>query len=271
MSLEAGYSSHIVLLPFIAAYLVWSQRAVVFSDPSYSWVPGLIVWTVALIIGSCAFFVAPRTAPALVPLLTVLSTILLIVAGYLTFFGSETLRKSAFPLLLLFFMLPVPGFLVEKVIYFLQAGSAWLSEAMFSILGMPVFRDGFLMTVPGVTIEVAQECSGINSSIALFILMLLFAQETLKTNSRRAVLVLLIIPLSILKNAIRIVTLTVLATKVDPSFLTGRLHHQGGFVFFLITLVIAYPIWKWLRRSESHIDSASHFNMAAPSAAGDHS
>jgi exosortase/archaeosortase family protein len=62
---------------------------------------------------------------------------------------------------------------------------------------------------------------------------------------------LLTIPFSILKNAIRIVTLTVLATRVDPGFLSGKLHQEGGFVFFLITLALFYPIWKTLRKSET--------------------
>jgi exosortase len=202
----------------------------------------------------------------------VLSAILLVVAGYLVCFGTNALKRSVFPLLVIALMLPVPGVIVAKIVYFLQAGSAWLSESVFSLLGVPVFRNGFLMTVPGATIEVAEECSGINSSIALFILMLLFSHETLKTNSRRAVLVLLILPLSILKNAIRIVTLTLLATKVDPSFLTGRLHHEGGFVFFLITLLIAYPLWRWLRRSELRSEPSEIYGVAASSAsAGDHS
>ena len=90
--------------------------------------------------------------------------------------------------------------------------------------------------LPGLTIEVAKECSGINSSVALLITMLLVACETLRTTSRRVILVLFAIPLSLVKNAVRIVTLTLLALYVDPSFLTGRLHHQGGFLFYLIAL-----------------------------------
>ena len=80
--------------------------------------------------------------------------------------------------------------------------------------------------------------------------MLLVAHETLHSNWRRIALILIVIPLSIVKNAIRIVTLTMLATHVDPSFLTGRLHHEGGFVFYLISLALVYPIWKLLQKTE---------------------
>jgi len=62
--------------------------------------------------------------------------------------------------------------------------------------------------------------------------------------------VLLSLPLSIVKNAIRIVTLTLLATHVDMSFLTGRLHQRGGFLFFLLTLALMLPIWRLLKKAE---------------------
>jgi exosortase len=125
-----------------------------------------------------------------------------------------------------------------------------LSFLMFSAIGIPVLRDGFLMSLPGVTIQIAAECSGINSTIALFIVMILVAHESFGSTWRRVFFILLIIPLSIAKNAIRIVTLTTLASRVDHGFLNGRLHHEGGFVFFLLTLALVYPIWKLLRSTE---------------------
>jgi exosortase len=262
-SLGAGYSSHIVLIPFIAAYLVWSERATIFSSPAYCILPGALTGSVGLILALLAYSWAPRVAPASVPFLTVLSALLLVVAGYILVFGANALKRSTFPILLLGLMLPIPGVLIDRIIYLLQSGSAHLSASIFSLLGVPVLKNGFFLTVPGVTIEVASECSGINSSVALLILMLLFAHETLKTNSRRIILVLLIIPLSILKNAIRIVTLTLLATKVDPGFLTGRLHHEGGFVFFLITLVLVYPIWRVLQASELRVRKTVNSQVAA--------
>ena len=253
-SLQAGYSSHIVLIPFIAAYLVWAERSRIFVSRTYCLGGGIALGVLGVIAGVSARLLAAPPASAF---FTVLSALLLLVAGFLALFGLEALRHSLFPMLLLVMVLPVPSVVVAKVIFLLQSGSARLSEAIFSLLGVPVLRNGFLLSLPGVTIEVAEECSGINSSIALFILTLLLAHETLKSNVRRALFVLLILPLSILKNAIRIVTLTLLATKIDPDFLTGRLHHQGGFVFFLITLAIAYPIWKLLRAGEQPAASAS--------------
>lgn len=262
--LLSDYSSHVVLVPFIAAYLFWKDRHAIFSSISYG--PNVFVIYAGLGIASVllALFYAPNHASSLIPFLVVLSALLLAAAGFVLFFGPRALRTGMFPFLFLALMLPIPAFLLDRIIYFLQSGSADLSTALFSILGVPVLRNGFLLTIPGVTVEVAKECSGINSTVALFIVMVLVAHETLKTNVRRAVLVFLILPLSILKNAIRIVTLTLLATKVDPDFLTGRLHHQGGFVFFLIMLGIAYPIWKLLRDSELRTTKADTHSVMAP-------
>jgi exosortase len=179
-----------------------------------------------------------------------LAVFLMIIGGFVASYGANAFRSAIFPFLLLALMLPLPSRVIEKIVYFLQAGSTQLSYSMFSMVGIPVRREGFLLHLPGLTIEVAKECSGINSSVALLITMLLVACETLRTTSRRVILVLLAIPLSLVKNAVRIVTLTLLAMYVDRSFLTGRLHHQGGFVFFLVALALMYPVWKLLQRTE---------------------
>ena len=109
---------------------------------------------------------------------------------------------------------------------------------------------GFSSPCPGVTIEVAKECSGIRSSMALFITCLLAAHLFLRTAWKQFLFVLLAFPLALIKNGIRIVTLTLLSIYVDPSFLTGNLHHKGGFVFFLLALAILAPVLMLLEKSE---------------------
>jgi exosortase len=140
--------------------------------------------------------------------------------------------------------------LLGWTIYFLQCGSTNLAYFLFRALGVPVLRQGFLLTVPGVTIEVAKECSGIRSSMALFITCVVAAHVFLRTPWKKLAFVLLAFPLALLKNGVRIVTLTLLSTYVDPSFLTGRLHQQGGFIFFLLVLAMLAPVLKLLEKSE---------------------
>jgi exosortase/archaeosortase family protein len=80
---------------------------------------------------------------------------------------------------------------------------------------------------------------------------LLAGHMFLSTPWKKALLVIVILPLTVLKNGIRIVTLCLLAMRVDPSFLTGQLHHEGGIVFFMVTLLIVFPLFAWLCRNES--------------------
>ncbi len=147
-------------------------------------------------------------------------------------------------------MIPPPGFLLIRIVQWLQEGSTEVSFLIFRALGIPVFRHGFVLAVPGVAIEVAQECSSIRSSIALFITCLLAGHLFLQKPWKTAVLVVLSLPLSVIKNGIRISTLTLLSLYVNPGFLHGRLHRDGGFVFFLIALALLYPVFRILEKKE---------------------
>jgi exosortase/archaeosortase family protein len=104
--------------------------------------------------------------------------------------------------------------------------------------------------LPNVTIEIAKECSGIRSATALLITCLAAGYLLLRLPWTRAVLLFATIPVLILKNGIRITTLTLLAIHVDPGFLDGRLHHQGGVVFFAVGLLMLLPVLWWLQRVE---------------------
>ena len=249
-SLEHGYSSQSVLVPLLTAYLIWSDRKRIFSRPRSSIAVGAVV-AAAGCLAACAGVLSGGSAQVLALIIVQLSGVFLMIAGgFIAAYGGAAFRSAIFPFALLLLMLPVPAAAIDKVITLLQVGSAVLSYHLFSMLGVPVYREGVILRLPGVAIEVAKECSGINSSIALLLTALLAAWETLRTTSRRVVLVLITIPLSLIKNAVRIVTLTMLALYVDPGFLTGRLHHEGGFVFFIIALLLVYPAWWYLQRSE---------------------
>lgn len=235
------------ILPLCVVYLIYSSRKEIFSSTEYALSP--IALFAPLAFGT--LLLKRFAQPANSELLGLLSVLLLIVGGFWCCYGNSATRRAAAPLCLLGLMLPIPTKIADESVSLLQAGSTTLSAALFSVLGVPVYREGFFLTVPGITIEVAKECSGINSTIALFITMLFVGFQTLKTTSSRVALLLLSIPLSVLKNSIRITTLTILALRVDRGFLTGRLHHQGGFVFYLISLLLMYPVWKFLRKAES--------------------
>lgn len=244
------YSSQALLIPVLCGYMIWNERDRIFVAPRSGLLEASQFLAGAVVAGLCTWYFYAARHAYLFSALLVLSGILMVIATFAALYGSLALRRAVFPLSMLLLSVPLPDSVVQGIISILQAQSAWLAAVLFSAIGVPVFKEGFLLTVPGVTIEVARECSGINSSIAMILTMLLVARQTLNSNWRRAVLVAATIPLSIVKNAIRITALTMLALRVDRSFLTGRLHHQGGFVFYLVAIALMYPLWKLLKRGD---------------------
>src|SRR5205814_1690321 len=122
---------------------------------------------------------------------------------------------------------------------------------VFKLLPLPVVREGVTFTLADLQIEVARECSGIRSSIALLITGLLASHLWLRRWRSKAVVWLLIYPLAVFKNGLRIVTLCLLTLYVDEGFITGDLHTRGGSIFFGIALAILLPALLVLRKLET--------------------
>ena len=115
----------------------------------------------------------------------------------------------------------------------------------------PVSRQGLVLTIPGVELEVAPECSSIRSSLVLIVTAVALAQIVLRSSWRKLLVVAVAIPLSVAKNGLRIFTIGWLGTRVDEGFLDGRLHHHGGVVFFAIALAGIFSLLWLLRRGDS--------------------
>ena len=140
---------------------------------------------------------------------------------------------------------------VSVIITFLQNGSAWSARMLFVTFGVPVTQDGLMLTIPGLTLLVAQECSSIRSSSMLLVTTMVLAQLLLRSGWRKALLISLVVPLSIAKNGLRIFMIAMLGTHVDPGYLTGHFHHQGGIIFFAIALIIIFLLLWSLQTGES--------------------
>lgn len=249
-SLQSSSSSHIVLIPFISFFLLYLEREAVFAVVTPNRTMGII-----LAVAGLALFVAAVRGP--IPQAgewslsaQVLSVVLIWFAGFAFIYGTAAFRAGLFALLFLLLMVPLPDPILNWVIHGLQEGSTDIAQFIFQLTGTPVLRHGFQLALPTVTIEVAEECSSIRSSMALFITCLLAAHLYLRSGWKQWVFVLLSFPLSLIKNGIRIATLTLLSIYVDPDFLTGRLHHQGGVVFFLLALGMLLPVFLWFERTD---------------------
>ena len=252
-SLANDDASHILLIPIICAWLVFLDSKRILRNPTYS----VALGTPFLVAGLFFYFWSWRLVPGSANSVFALAIVLGLIAGFAFFFGGEALRAARFPLSFLFLFVPLPEVFLNKVIYILQKGSADLSEVFFMFTRIPVLRDGFVFHLPRFSIEVARECSGIRSSIALLVLALLAGHFFLRSFWRQVIFVFAGFVVMIVKNGIRIVTLTALANYVDPGFLYGDLHHEGGVVFFLIGLALLWPVMLILRMSEARHESSS--------------
>jgi exosortase len=243
-------ASHSLLIPAICAWMLFLERDRIFAALD-SDLPGALAFFLAgAVAAGRAFFAGPRYSALNQLSLYVCALLLLWVAGFAWLFGRRALRRAYFPLTFLLFTIPIPDFLLERSIYFLQRGTTEIAAVLFDWSGVPVLRDGFVFHLAHVNIEVARECSGIRSSMALLILAILVAHFYLRTFWKKALLIVAGLFVMILKNGVRVVTLTLLATYVNPGFLHGSLHHDGGVVFFLLGLALLAPLLWLLERSE---------------------
>ena len=250
LSLTNDNASHLILIPFLTAGLLFIERRTIFNNLSFHASGGIFLF-LSVIIAISVRLAGDKLIPDLRLTSNVVAVILLWIAGFAFSFGKAALKSAYFPLLFLFLTIPLPNFLLEHIISLLQAGSAEIAEILFNLTGVPVLREGLVFHLPGVNIEVARECSGIRSTMALFILALPVVHYGLHSLWKKLFFLTCAFFMMVLKNGVRIVTLSLLAVYVDPSFLFGTLHRDGGIVFFLLGLLLLLPILLLLQRGES--------------------
>lgn len=249
-SLQYEHYSHVILIPLVTVWLVYLERKSIFGHIQ----PCLGVGTILFVVALALYYLAQKYSPLVDQndslALRILSIVLVWMAGFVLWYGPQAFRAAAFPLAFLLLMVPIPVFLLENAILMLQKGSAEVAYALFRLGGIPVYREGFVFSLPGLNIEVARQCSGIRSSLALVITGLLAGHLFLRSGWRKLSLVSCVLPLLVIKNGLRIVTISLLAIHVDRSFLTGSLHQSGGVLFFLLALAMLVPVLLLLGRSE---------------------
>jgi len=248
---QQEHYSHIVLIPWLSLYVLYLDRKAIFDSREWSpWLGSLLIG-----LGALGYW---RADPAIFGAdqlsMTILAWVVISWGIFVSCFGITRCRKVLFGLLFLLFMVPIPSFLLEAIIGFLQRSSAEATDILFSLLGVPVFRQGFVFSLSNFTIHVAEECSGIRSALSLFITSLVAGHFFLRSGWMKGGLVAVVVPLAIIKNAFRIVGLTLLANYVDPTFITdSALHRSGGVPLFLVSLVVLFSLAWLLRRFEKKL------------------
>jgi exosortase C (VPDSG-CTERM-specific) len=246
--------SYVLLIPFISAFLIHLQRGRLPREFRSS--PG---WGMALFLaGFAALFLAwghqgGRLSHNDQISLVAFSAVCFLVGGGFLFLGRTWMGAAAFPVAFLFFMVPLPDAVVHCLETASKLASAEVAAVFFQLSGTPALRDGTVFQLPGIVIEVAQECSGIRSSLVLFITGLLTSYLLLKSPWRRALLVGVVIPLGILRNGLRILVISLLCVEVGPQMIHSAIHRRGGPYFFALSLIPLFLLLWWLRRGEEAV------------------
>lgn len=250
-SLTHDYASHILLIAPVSIFLVYLKRQNKFSQTEPNRKKKLIAGSGFFLL-ALMFLLVSKYQPLSTEKLSleILSLVILWISVFVFCYGGEALIRARFPLLFLLLLVPIPEFVINKAIFALQAGSTDVAYGLLRILNVPVLKEGFILRLPIVNLEVAKECSGIRSSIALLLTVLVAGEFVLRSGWRKVLLVVSIIPILVIKNGVRIVTIYLLAAYVNPAFLHGWLHTSGGIVFYLLGLVALIPVAVLLRRGE---------------------
>lgn len=255
--------SYTVVIPALSGFLIWLHRKEIFSRVQYC--PQMAILGVAC--GATIYYFAVSYSAVLsandLLSLQITSFAVLLVGLFALCFGLDAFRGAAFPALLLILMVPLPDFVLWNVVHLLQELSAEAVYQLFTLANVPVYRQGTVFDLPGFTIEIAKECSGIRSSVALLITALLAGHFYLRSWWGKLFLALAVFPLAVVKNGIRIFTLSWLSIYVDPGFLRGDLHRSGGILFFVLACGLLWAFLRLLQFSENQRDQPATLGLGA--------
>ena len=227
--------------------LVW-ERADVFSRAAYSPRIGAPLAGVSILAGVAVVATGSAGEHAW---LAMLALVLLWLSGFLWCCGLNSFRAGLYPLCCLFLMVPLPSSWMDGASRFLQHRSAVAAYGILHGVGMPVVRHGMMFSMPGLDFEVAPECSGLHSSLALILIAIVASYVFLRSGWSRAALMLLMVPLAVFKNALRIAAIGGLGARVDRAFIDGPFHHRyGGLVFSVPAVVLFVLILMGIQKLE---------------------
>jgi exosortase len=254
LALRVDEYTHLLLIVPISVSLIFSERDLLKLAPEPAVGLGSFLLIAATLIGAFSRTISQIDVELSFNMLAI---VIWWIGSFVLCFGSHVARLFLFPLCFLFWLVPIPAPLLEKIVAIWQHGSAISASLLFSALGIPNTQDGVMLSIPGLNLEVAQECSSLRSSLMLIVTSMVLAQLFLRSFWRKTVVVLAAIPLSIAKNGVRIFTISMLGTRVDPGFLHGNLHRHGGIVFFLLALGAVVLLLWLLNRSENGVHTIS--------------
>lgn len=241
---------HGFFVPLIAGFIAWQTRdRVARLEPRPNWW-GLAIMVFALL----QLYIATLGAE----LFTARTSFVFSLIGTVLFLGgTRYLKAFAFPLFLLFFMVPIPAIIYNQLTFRLQIIASAAAEHTISILQIPIIREGNVLELANQKLNVVEACSGIRSLLTLTFLTLVYGYFTEKRTWVRVLLFLATIPIAVIANAGR-VTFTGLITTVNPELAEGFFHEAQGWVIFMIAFAILVILHQLIIRTYKFVTRSRH-------------
>ena len=229
--------SHGFLVPPFAAYLLWARRKVLAKtelSPSWSGVAFVGAGVVVLLLGvyGAELF------------LSRISLVIVLTGITLAFGGTKVLGELRFVLLVLLLAIPIPAIVFNQITLPLQTLAAKSASALLPLFNVPVLREGNVIVLPMMKLEVAQACSGIRSLMSLVTIAVLFGYFFDRSVLRRAALVVASVPIAIAANGLRIFCTGLCVQYWDTDKALGFFHEFSGWVMFLVSLASLYLVHR---------------------------
>ena len=251
-ALHSDLNSYILLIPFVSLYFLYLERERFTGNRTSSagWaVVPLIVAVTALWLTVSPF--GADLSPNDRNTLNALTFLCFLWAGGFLFMGSQWMRSNSFPVFFLIFLVPLPDAVVDWMETGLQVASAEAANLFFALTSTPAMQTETVFQLPGITLQVGHECSGIKSSWVLFITSVIAAKLFLSKPWSRILLVASVVPLGILRNGFRIMVIGLLCVHVDPDMIHSVIHRRGGPIFFTLSLIPLLLLLWFLRRKQT--------------------
>ena len=241
---DADYS-HGFLVPLLSAYLIWQRRdklAEVARKPSN--------WGLAVVLGALGLlFLGSLGAELFLTRISILFTI----CGLIVYFaGWQLLKALSFPLAFLLFAIPIPVLIYNEIVFPLQFVASRFATRVLETLNLfPIMREGNVLIMPGMRLEVVEACSGIRSLMSLLALAAGYGYLAEKSVPVRWFLVLSMIPLAIISNGTRVMITAMMTNYIGPQMAEGFMHEFSGWVIFVVATVMflaLHSLTVWVRK-----------------------
>ena len=231
---------HGFFVPIVAGFILWQKRAELLAlKPAPNW------WGLAVVLyGGVQLWIATLGAELF---LARTAFVISIIGIVLLLGGTAWVRALAFPLFLLFFMIPIPTVVYNSITFPLQLLASRVAKQALDLMQIPVLRDGNVLELAEQKLSVVEACSGIRSLLSLTFLSLVYGYFFESKVWMRVALFFSTIPIAIVANASR-VTLTGVLTEYKPELAEGFFHTASGWVIFMAALaimVVLHQILNW--------------------------